>query len=226
MIESARREKGSKEQPVTVLGRRHAFRETYDFYSKRGMRKGPSCMIRAEKQLLSMSVNYIEENDDHASFYEGMLNLEYPEHKIQLWRSHFSPVYDIFGELIIGDPVLGHTTFANRDKVRGRIVMVKRGVVPFVLKVRNAIEAGALGIIIVDDGRCPEDEDEWMHSQKCIVGSVFKNGDGWASQDNPEAWSQTRIPTYFVTTNVGGNLTSVVANWGKLQQSQQDQVYI
>ena len=110
-------------------------------------------MIRAEKQLLSMSVNYIEENDDHASFYEGMLNLEYPEHKIQLWRSHFSPVYDIFGELIIGDPVLGHTTFANRDKVRGRIVMVKRGVVPFVLKVRNAIEAGALGIIIVDDGR-------------------------------------------------------------------------
>ena len=78
------------------------------------------------------------------------------------------------------------------------------------LKVRNAIEAGALGIIIVDDGRCPEDEDEWMHSQKCIVGSVFKNGDGWASQDNPEAWAQTRIPTYFVTTNVGGNLTSVV----------------
>lgn len=104
--------------------------------------------------------------------------------------------------------------------------MVKRGVVPFVQKVRNAIEAGALGIIIVDDGQCPEDEDEWMHSQKCIIGSVFKNGDGWASQDNPEAWAQTRIPTYFVTTNVGGNLTSVVKNWGKLQQSQQDQVYI
>ena len=153
MIESARREKGSKQQPVTVLGRRHAFRETYDFYSKRGMRKGPSCMIHAEKQSLSMSINYIEENDDHVSFYAGMLNEVYAEHTIQLWRSHFSPVYDIFGELVIGDPVLGDTTFANRDSVRGRIVMVKRGVVPFVQKVRNAIEAGALGIIIVDDGR-------------------------------------------------------------------------
>ena len=158
-----------------------------------------------------------DEDDDNIEAYRNMLHTGYPEHHVQLWRSHFSPIYDIFGELVVGDPISGEIPFFNSDAIKGRIVIVKRGIVPFITKVRNAMSAGALGIIIADNWRCAEEDDEWMHSQKCIVGSVFDHGDGWAQHDNPQVWAQAGIPSYFMTTMRGKNLTKIVERWQKHQ---------
>eukprot|EP00943_MAST-04B_sp_MAST-4B-sp1_P007956 g7956.t1 len=216
IVNSAKRNTtGMKQLPATVYGVRHAFKKSHGFIDSRGPRLGPSCMIYAEKQVLTMSINFVEEFDDDLEAYTGMLNQDYPEHHVRLWRSHFSPMYDIFGELVVGDPIHGDYPFFNGEKIKGRIVIVERGVVPFVTKVRNAIHAGALGIIIRDNWHCNEDKDQWTHSQKCIVGSVYDNGDGWGQHDNPEAWAQAYIPTYFVTSMSGLNLTKIVDRWEK-----------
>ena len=217
VLNTAMRNKTTHQLPATVFGRRHAFKKTYGFVNTRGFRLGPSCVIRAEKQMLTMSINYIEEDDDNIEAYRNMLHTGYPEHHVQLWRSHFSPIYDIFGELVVGDPISGEIPFFNSDAIKGRIVIVKRGIVPFITKVRNAMSAGALGIIIADNWRCAEEDDEWMHSQKCIVGSVFDHGDGWAQHDNPQVWAQAGIPSYFMTTMRGKNLTKIVERWQKHQ---------
>jgi hypothetical protein len=42
----------------------------------------------------------------------------------------------------------------NPSQVKGRIVLVDRGRVPLVEKVKKLHKAGALGILVADDGRC------------------------------------------------------------------------
>ena len=59
VLNTAMRNKTTHQLP-TVFGRRQPFKKTYGFVNTRGFRLGPSCVIRAEKQMLTMSINYIE----------------------------------------------------------------------------------------------------------------------------------------------------------------------
>lgn len=47
----------------------------------------------------------------------------------------------------------GCTAFTNADAIAGKIAMIDRGVCTFVVKARNAQEAGAAGVLIVDNSR-------------------------------------------------------------------------
>ncbi len=57
----------------------------------------------------------------------------------------------IAGELVLADPVLGCTAFNNAAQVAGKIALIDRGTCPFVDKFSNAVAAGAIAAVIVDD---------------------------------------------------------------------------
>lgn len=58
-------------------------------------------------------------------------------------------------------------------------------------KVLNAQRAGALGVIIADDGRCGGSFD-----QLCVYGS--NPPDGWAALDLPRLWLEVRVPVVLM----------------------------
>ena len=74
-----------------------------------------------------------------------------------------------------------------------RILVAERGKCPFVLKLMHACEAGAVGLVVVDDGRCDEGFDE-----SCSSGSRKMNHDGFASHDDRRRWSTYPIPVVLV----------------------------
>jgi hypothetical protein len=47
---------------------------------------------------------------------------------------------------------LNGPTILNADQARGRVLFVDRGVVPLINKVLTAQAAGAIGVVIADDG--------------------------------------------------------------------------
>ena len=55
-----------------------------------------------------------------------------------------------------GIPNDGSEKYLNDQHLRGNIVIVDRGTVPFAIKVQNAQAAGAEAVIIVDNGGCSE----------------------------------------------------------------------
>ncbi|WNG25151.1 aldo/keto reductase [Cystobacter fuscus] len=72
--------------------------------------------------------------------------------------STFGPSdYDVNGEVVLtssGSPAntLGCSTLTNAAQVAGKIALIDRGSCNFVIKVRNAQEAGAIGVIIASNG--------------------------------------------------------------------------
>jgi hypothetical protein len=71
----------------------------------------------------------------------------------------------------------------NTDEIFGRIVVVLRGVVPIVHKLRTVQYYGAIGCVVIDDGRCSD------YSQRCLPGADKKHGEGWGKHDLAEPWS-------------------------------------
>lgn len=58
-------------------------------------------------------------------------------------------------------------------------------------KVLNAQRAGALGVIVADDGRCGATFD-----QLCVHGS--DPPEGWAALDLPRPWLEVRVPVVLM----------------------------
>mmetsp|Transcript_1533 Transcript_1533/g.2466 ORF Transcript_1533/g.2466 Transcript_1533/m.2466 type:complete len:313 (+) Transcript_1533:42-980(+) len=50
--------------------------------------------------------------------------------------------------LVLGQPLCGESEFANGADIAGAIVFVKRGIVTFATKVKHAMNAGAVGVIV------------------------------------------------------------------------------
>lgn len=61
----------------------------------------------------------------------------------------------IASEIVRADPALGCTPFVNAAAVAGKIALVDRGTCPFVDKFANAVAAGALAAVIVDNADDP-----------------------------------------------------------------------
>ncbi|KAJ8609133.1 hypothetical protein CTAYLR_006082 [Chrysophaeum taylorii] len=86
----------------------------------------------------------------------------------------------------------------NSDEIKGKLVVVDRGVVPLVQKVL-AMQAGdALGVVIVDDGQCTIDLD-------CGRAGSPRMG-GFAPKDDPQAWRQVTIPAILISAESGARL--------------------
>ena len=112
----------------------------------------------------------------------------------EVWASAFSPkTYDVTAEAVLAVPAEGHEPLRNADIVQDRIVVVMRGKVPLHVKVKHAQEAGALGVVIVDTGRCDAKFD-----QKCSQGADKSRGEGFAAEDDKDLWEKYHIPSVMV----------------------------
>ena len=55
------------------------------------------------------------------------------------------------GQVIVADPLLACDAIANADAVAGTVAIVERGTCPFNTKAQNLADAGAIGMLIVDN---------------------------------------------------------------------------
>ena len=137
---------------------------------------GPSVVLSDSQELLSI-------NTGGAALHDA-----------EVWASAFSPkTYDVTAEAVLAVPAEGHEPLRNADIVQDRIVIVLRGKVPLHVKVKHAQEAGALGVVIVDTGRCDAKFD-----QKCSQGADKSRGEGFAAEDDKGLWEKYHIPSVMV----------------------------
>jgi PKD repeat protein len=110
-------------------------------------------------------------------------------------EANFGPCeYDATGNAVLAVPSRGCTALTNAAAVAGKIAIIDRGGstasfnCTFQLKVKNAQDAGAIGVIIVDS----------------VPGNTLTTG-GMAASGNPNAIT---IPSIFVTKDYGNILKS------------------
>jgi hypothetical protein len=107
-----------------------------------------------------------------------------------VWSGFHSPKqFVVKAELTEANPADASQPLVNTLLARNRIIMIRRGGVPLVTKVLAAQYAGAIGVIITDDGRCAKGGG---FNQFCVPGSKFSSG--WAQEDDTELWHTVKIP--------------------------------
>ncbi|CAN0456280.1 unnamed protein product, partial [Phaeothamnion confervicola] len=77
------------------------------------------------------------------------------------------------------------------------------GGIPLVHKALRAQAAGALAVVVVDDGACRE-----RFGQHCVPGSAPP--EGWASGDAAWPWQELHVPVVLVLGRDGARLRRVV----------------
>ena len=137
---------------------------------------GPTVVLSDSRQLLSIDVGAADLLD------------------AKVWASAFSPkTYDVNAEAVLAAPVDGDVKLTNSELVQDRIVVMRRGKVPLHVKVKHAQEAGALGVVIVDTGRCDKKFD-----QRCSQGADKSRGEGFAAEDDKALWEKYHIPSVLI----------------------------
>lgn len=86
----------------------------------------------------------------------------------------------------------------NKRELAGRVVVVDRGVVPLVDKVLLAQKAGAVGVVIADDGNCKAEFECGR------VGSARMGG--FSGRDPWQSWRDVEIPAVLVMPEVADRL--------------------
>ena len=83
----------------------------------------------------------------------------------------------------------------NSDELTGNVALVHRSATPLVQKILHAQEAGAVGVVLVDDGRCESD----LNCGR--IGSARLGG--FAPRDDPSSWRLVKIPSVLVSQETG-----------------------
>ncbi|CAM9373561.1 unnamed protein product [Ectocarpus sp. 6 AP-2014] len=106
--------------------------------------------------------------------------------------------FKVSGEdLVYAVPNTGNKdTLLNGDDMAACVVMFERGEVPMVEKVLKAQAAGAVGVIVVDNGGC----DDGLVDCGRLGGA--RDG-GFAKRDGVHAWSGVKIPAVMVSAADG-----------------------
>jgi PA domain len=118
------------------------------------------------------------------------------------WSGYHSPKqFIVKAELIEANPADASQPLVNALLARNRIVLIRRGGVPLVTKVLAAQNAGAIGVIITDDGRCTK---AGGFNQFCVPGSTLSLG--WAQEDDTELWHTVRIPHVIMYKETAADL--------------------
>lgn len=125
-----------------------------------------------------------------------------------VWAGHYSPrLFQVSSEIVRADPLNASEPLRNADSVRNRLVLVTRGQVPLMFKVRYAQQAGALGVVIADvnaDSSCASAFD-----QSCVPGADRARGEGFAMLEKHRFWQQNRIPCVLVAQPQAQQLLSL-----------------
>lgn len=95
-------------------------------------------------------------------------------------------------------------TLVNAVQIQGRVVLVDRGKNALHEKVLRLQEAGALGVIIADDGQC----DELFRYCGVRAGSALEGG--FAAHDGADVWQKLVLPTYLVTRATADRIKSMM----------------
>jgi len=111
--------------------------------------------------------------------------------------------YTVSGELTYAVPNQAVGKYLlNVDQLKGRIGLVDRGSIPMVDKVLALQKAGAIGVIIADDGNCDE-------QYECGLAGSLRDG-GFSKTDPHERWKDVKIPSLLVTEEEGGRLKQMM----------------
>ena len=109
-----------------------------------------------------------------------------------------SPFATVTGRLV--DCGLGNSEDFP-STVRGKVALVKRGVIPFREKARNAKEAGATAVVIYNDAGLPNDVENWtMVFRECTA----------AGCSVPPEWQDYQFP---LTVGVKAELAASLLAW-------------
>lgn len=133
-----------------------------------------------EQTLLMLIVDISKDNNIEFIKYDG-------------WSFHYSPIeYTVSGRVVlplsnnlntrlldIGEP---HETLNLHSYYSGRIVLLYRGEIPFVLKILHIQSAGGIGVIIVDNTNCID------YTQHCIAGATKINNEKIGINDKKGPW--------------------------------------
>ncbi|CAN0349044.1 unnamed protein product, partial [Discosporangium mesarthrocarpum] len=84
------------------------------------------------------------------------------------------------------------------------------GDTPIVHKVLNAQRAGALGVVVADDGRCGD-----KFGQLCVHGSTPPPEGGWAELDLPLPWEEVRVPVVLMLARAAEEVRGSIKEAGE-----------
>jgi len=122
----------------------------------------------------------------------------------EVWDSHWSPkLFLVHGQAVWTDPPLADkhvvasvpftdSRHSHDSHMAGKIAVVQRGHVPIVKKAMYAQRAGAIAVIVLDDGQCE------AFDQRCMPGSDKKHGERFASEDVPGTWKKIKVPVVLM----------------------------
>ena len=112
--------------------------------------------------------------------------------------------FAVSAELHYAVPNNGSSKISNRKEIRGNIAVLDRGQVTLSEKVKRAQDAGAVAVVIVDDGSCDR------NFRKCgyRAGSMLEGG--FAPLDSYMAWRDVHIPAVLIHQADGQRLRSLL----------------
>lgn len=162
----------------------------------------------------SISENW---NEEHLQFYkyntskittidvskQTVFSTEEQEVIYEGWRCHWSPKdFSVKGQSVWANPYDANTDLINNNIVDGRIVWILRGKSPVISKALRAQAAGAIGIVLVDGGKCT------TFDQKCMPGADKSRGEYFAQYDKASYWIDLRIPVILVLLKDANSLAA------------------
>jgi len=113
--------------------------------------------------------------------------------EIDAWTCHWSgQSFSVTAEAVFAEPRDASSGLKNTQITHKRLVMVERGGIPIVKKVLRAQAAGALGVILIDNGKCKS------FDQSCVIGADRSRNELFAQRDNPIPWGKVKIPVVLI----------------------------
>ena len=123
----------------------------------------------------------------------------------EVWESHWIPEdYDVDGEMVYTVPNDAHVLPYNAEELKGNIAFTERGGVRFVEKARYVQEAGAVALVIVDNGGCERGSD----FECAPLGSRAQGG--WGSAELWSEWIDIYIPVVMLMPRQGDRLRALM----------------
>ena len=124
---------------------------------------------------------------------QKLFTMENSIEKIDGWLCHWTPKgYSVVGQSVWANPSDANSDLINNNIIDGRIVWILRGKAPVITKALRVQAAGAIGIVLVDSGKCT------TFDQKCIPGADKTRGEYFAQYDKANYWKDLKIPIIFI----------------------------
>lgn len=157
-------------------------------------------------RLLGDQIN-LHHSHGHSHAHNPLLSSDSKDNK---YSHPLGYSYDIHGVAVWGVPNDGSVALQN--DVQGRIVLLRRGNVPFSDLAATAYNAGAIALVIVDNGLCNENLEcgSWLRDTKESYPRIW----GFGARDPMKGftfWRIFPIPVILISSESGKRLNSIMA---------------